>query len=187
MTERKATDILLDLEGKIDKILAYVATIDLNYKLLLNRIGSFPQDPLPTNTTNKAVLLQEENKINKQVQEQEVIFTDVDQDSVDDKSNKKRTSRATTDGKLVPVQQRIIYPDGSNVCVAKVEIKDTDNKIVKQMRTNNVGKWILSLQPGTYNVSIAKMRSTNKPEVDINYNITVPDSDAVVELPAKKV
>ena len=141
--DRKATDILLDLEAKIDKALAYLATIDMNHKLLLNKLNSLstkePQD-LPVQSPPKP----------------EYVFSDVD-DPMEDESippelevdknptGKRRAARGQNlDVKMVPVQQKITYPDGSNVCVAKVEIHDSTGKLVKQMRTNQVGKWMIS-------------------------------------------
>lgn len=195
-TDRKATDILLDLETKVDRMLAYIATIDMNHKLLLNRLNSGQakfQDPHSSQT----------NLVEVKPKDVEYEFKNADEtiaeDPMDDNSaapelevdknpnGKKRNTRSHTTGKMVPVQQKICYPDGSNVCVAKVEVCDLQGNLVKQMRTNQVGKWMMSLTPGDYNVTIVKMQSTNKPKVDLKYQITIPYSDSIVELQVKKL
>jgi hypothetical protein len=75
----------------------------------------------------------------------------------------------------MPVQQRIIYKDGKNVCLANVEIFQTGNKgefnLIKKLRTNSAGKWAVALAPGKYLVSISKAGTSSKPNVEVSYSI----------------
>jgi len=88
----------------------------------------------------------------------------------------------------MPVQQRIIYKDGKNVCLANVEIFQTGNKgefnLIKKLRTNSAGKWAVALAPGKYLVSISKAGTSSKPNVEVSYSIDIPVSNVPLELAA---
>lgn len=103
-------------------------------------------------------------------------------------SGKRRLNRTNNEQSLdkkVPVRQRIVYPDGKNVCLASVEIFDINGKLVAQAKTNSTGQWISSLVPGTYNVKVNKNAAGNKPAISLNNTISVPLSDLPIELETK--
>lgn len=86
----------------------------------------------------------------------------------------------------MPVQQRIIYKDGKNVCLANVEIFQTGNNgefnLIKKVRTNSAGKWAVALAPGKYLVSLSKAGTSSKPNVEVSYSIDIPVSNVPLEL-----
>jgi hypothetical protein len=198
---RKATDILLDIEQKLDKLLAVSSNQDLLLKNLNNRIKSLESNPAvkhadksPEPTSVKQVsmpglkpgvqLNTESPKIPIEGLSEGMPEPDPDEVEQDHKpKGKRRVSRyvAGEKNRAVPVQQRVVYGDGKNVCLAKVEIFQGD-KNIKSLKTNVSGKWTYALDPGTYKVSIYKRNTTNKPTVDMSYEVDIPESSESIQL-----
>jgi len=93
----------------------------------------------------------------------------------------RRDARYTSgpvEEKKVPVQQQVIYAsDDKNVCLASVEIFNSQNKLISSSKTNNTGKWTQMLPPGRYAVSISKKATATKPPVQCSYFVDVPKSN----------
>lgn len=186
---RKASDVLLSMEASLNEALGYLRNQNMVMTLLLKKVetlenaSSAPPTVKPdwnlSAPTAKTQMpgLKPGVRLGKQAEspantapgepelKEEVI-----------KSNIKR----------VPVQQRVLYPDGKNVCLANVEIlqaaKNGEFKIVKTCRTNSAGKWQMGLEPGKYLIHLSKIGTSQKPTVETSYSIDVPVSNVPVEL-----
>ncbi len=156
--ERQVSQVILDLEKKIDDILGYVKSIDTNVKLVLNSV----------NLNNRAL----PSKIGSKIATVEPVeFAQVSGDS-----KAPRT-----------VQGKLIYSDSKVMILAQVEIFDSSGQLVKKTKTNNAGKWIASLLPGTYNVRVAKAGNSVKPSVAGQYAVTVQPGNEPLQLESKKI
>lgn len=173
---RKATDVLLAIEARIDLLSKSISNMDNNIKSILNKLASnnivnqpnIPSIPPP-------VLPQIEVKSDVVSEnEKDFDFPQVDEIPVN------------IGGKKVAVQQRVVYPDGKNVCLALVEIKDSLGSTIKKMRTNAMGKWMSVLEIGNYNIRIVKAGNKNKADVELNFPISISESDRPIELPSPK-
>lgn len=206
MTERKATDVLIDVETKVNELLAYVKNIDLKMAILLDKLNSFtaetpkkqvhvetpdvefpPYQPsAPSPFTSTPDMKRKLQMALEQAQESELadeITAEVKQ------SGKRRNLRfhGESQSRQIPVQQRIVYSDGKNVYMANVEIFDSNNKLVNKTTTDQVGKWKIPLPPGKYTISVSKAGTPLKPKVELRYEETVPEQDSTVELETRKM
>ena len=84
----------------------------------------------------------------------------------------------------VPVQQRVVNKDNKTVFLADVEITDhlTAQSVYKG-RTSGNGKWMASLVPGNYRITIIKRESITKEKVEVVQDIVVDGSKSPLELP----
>jgi hypothetical protein len=98
---------------------------------------------------------------------------------------KRRDARYVSSGnkiKQVPVQQKIMYEDGRSVSMAKIEIFDSETKLVKNTKTNATGKWTNALMPGLYTVKISKKETSTKRAIEAQTEINILNSDEPVQL-----
>jgi len=183
---KKATDILVEINQKVDKLLGMVANHDLLLKTLNNKLNktniptenlNIPQVPLKTNIPGlKPGVVLGPNGLEQKEIVSDDEFVQVNTDHLDAEIQK-------SNGKKVAVQQRVTYADGSNICLANVEITGNNLKAPKKLKTNAMGKWLIALEPGQYVVAITKSANKNKQGIAISMNITIPESDKPVELP----
>jgi len=130
------------------------------------------------------------SKLEKALADANQTQEELDQPQVDSNlDGMKRTLRFYPDAQIrrIPVQQRISYADGKNVPMASVEVFDASDALVKQTKTNQQGKWMAALPAGEYRISVSKMPTNLKPKVEATFQVTVLNSDSVVELETKKV
>jgi hypothetical protein len=185
--EKKASEILLELEQKIDLMLGYLKTSDLNYKLIIARLDKLAS---LINQTPSVSLPQTKILENKLIAKPAVVeFQEVDENNslIINEELQPQVGRRDlrTQGqsiKKIQVQQKITYSDGKVVILANVEIFDSSNNLVKKTRTNSAGKWIANLDPGPYLIKIYKPPTSNKPVVERQYEVQIPISDVPVEL-----
>lgn len=203
MTEKKATDLLLEIIATQTEIIGFVRNIDFTNKLILSKLQSpalntvvaapvqnlivnpvdkidFPQVATPQPKSKLQIALEQE--------EQEQMENDL----LTEESNlegRRRTQRYVSPSiKKIPVQQRITYQDGKSVFMANVEIFDSNATIVKKTRTNQIGNWLAALPVGDYTVKIEKAATSLKPKVELAYTVSVPSTDQnQIEFETKKV
>lgn len=181
MTEdspRKASDILIYLEARVDILAKHIINIDNNIKLILNKLqNNIMNQPIEIKKIEEKVPIIVENKpkIEEKIEE-ELDFPQVGEEIKEESSGRK-----------VAVQQRITYSDGKNICLANVEIKNLAGLSIKKMRTNAMGKWIAVLEPGIYNIHVTKSANKTNADVELNFPVTIPESDRPIELPVPKI
>lgn len=199
MEEKKITEVIQEIKTEVSEILAFIKNMDFKYTLLLDRFNK-----LVTQVTQKEVVIP--NKI-QPVHDSEITFPEYQ--SVQKKTVLEQTPSLKSKIKLaleqarqdqpelsknsnsqyletqirqIPTQQRINYSDGKPVFMATVEIFDSNQNLVKQTKTNQVGKWLASLGTGEYIVKVTKGNSPLKPKVVLNYRISIPNQDSIVDL-----
>ena len=186
MTERTTTDIILDLEQKVENLSAEVKNMSFSIKLLLDR----------TNT-----ILQNQNNITTNLPPQEakkpeeVVFPAVQpkkkqtKEVVVDK-RKSEVSSKKPNYKEVNVSQKVVYPDGTPVILAGVKFFDSNkNDITKSISTKDLvrtapsGKWNVAFPPGDYTVQIQKEANASKPafEQTLEFNVSGIDGSLILE------
>ncbi len=218
---RKASDILLELEATLGRVLGYVHNMDMNIKTISNKLNMLEMISVPFTSDVPAIALVPPQKEEVKVQmpglkpgvqlgpqrtmvatpkgqqisttEEDENFTfvndgqlEVDTQPIGQRRGTRTEEPDFNSERKMPVQQRIVYPDGKNVCLANVEIFQTNNKgefnLIKKVRTNSAGKWAVALASGKYLVSISKAGTNSKPNVELSYSIDIPVSAAPLEL-----
>lgn len=174
--QRKATDILLAVEEKIDQLNRYIQNFDNNMKILINRISlieqnksSKPKIPsvAPADFDNKAIGIVKKPAISI---------------STPDEKPKKKKLEKSKSGKI-NVTQVVFDQNDGRLLWALVEIFTPDGKLIEKTKTNSGGRWMKELLPGEYNIKISKPH----PEINMEYKINiVSNNENMVELEAKK-
>lgn len=85
----------------------------------------------------------------------------------------------------VPVSQRVVDKNGKSVFMAVVSIYDSSTgKLIKDIKTSSVGKWMISLPPGDYKAYIVKKDPVKdaKPS-EGTQNFTIDGKTPTLELP----
>lgn len=192
----KATELLQELDSKVSEILAYVKNIDFKYNLILDKLNK-PISFVEVEKKEKVALIDPLDSVSFVEHKSKSLFEEpkdlkskiaaaLSAASAATDSNKSENIN-TKSNKKISVQQRIVYPDNKNVFMASVEILDLNGNIIEKLKTNNVGKWIVTLTSGEYQVKINKTSTNNKPEINMIYNITVPDQNTILDLGNKIV
>lgn len=190
---KKASDVILEIDSKIDQLLSFFKNHDNNQKLIISRLDKIYKS---LNQEKNSFLTDHEYGISKSVKDIEAAITAegeltnkisendfVDVPSVSEVSSLKR----------ILVHQTVKYPKVNNkqlpVILAKVKIyQEPGLKVNPKMdaivtcTTNANGIWEAELNPGTYYVHIVKPGTTTKPQIDFYNEIVVPSDQKVLEL-----
>ncbi len=179
---KKASDVILEIDSKIDNLLNFFKNHDNNQKLIISRLDKIYKklEEMPEDRSFSRIAQDLEQSIQQDSgKPNEFEFTEVP--SVSDVSSIKK----------VLVHQTIKYPKVNNkqlpVILAKVNIYQEpglkSNPGMKPMEscvTNANGIWEAELSPGKYFVHIVKPNTNTKPLVDI-YNEIIVSSDLKVQ------
>jgi hypothetical protein len=207
---KKGSELLVEIDHKLDILLGIVRNQDLLLKTLNNKIGKInviqnstisntngtntdsnieyikpieynkPLLHIDTGTNNNSSLISDTGNIQHSQQKKELVSDD---EFVQVNTDHFDAEIAKSGGKKVAVQQRVTYDDGKNICLASVEITGDNLKSSKKLKTNAMGKWVAVLEPGNYVVSVTKPGNKNKQNIALSRAFTVPESDKPVELP----
>jgi len=163
--ERKASDILVDLEKKVDVLIKLMSTYDLTAKLILKRLNdmqvSGPSVSVDTSKISSPPNQQIQVATNQQ--QEKINSPQISIDVSKEPAARKRTSDTS---KKIPVSQRITDNNGKDLFMADVIIYDENNTVVEKIKTNAVGKWQAHLSAGKYNVHISKIDNTTKKKIE---------------------
>ena len=151
--ERKATDVLLDLESKIDAMQQTVNSLAFDIKLILAAVKIKNSRPMFE-------------------QEKPTVSAPI-----------VSTVTAPSFGPNVVMTNAMVYSDNKPVRLAKVEIFDLNNMLVTSTMTNHTGKWTATLKPGTYNIKMTKGSTADKQAVTHKYQLDVTEESQKKEIP----
>lgn len=166
--DRKATDILISIEQKLELLLRSNANTNQSIKRLLNEI-SMPADDQ-----------------NNSFQDEETIISQPPQIEIETvPKGTRRAARAETykdapsnfETKNIPVLQRIVDGLNRDIFMAEVNILSQTNELVFKTKTNAMGKWQALLKPGIYTIKISKMDATKK-KIECAQTIEISDIES---------
>lgn len=173
--ERKASEVILTIEQKVDCLLRYFQAIDFNLKVLINRVNEI--DEKITNAPPRAIELPAAI---------EFPPANIAMPPVPIAIEAPINKTISVDSEL-PVVQKLIYHTGAPIRLCNVEILDHKGVKLKKIRTNHVGKWTSNLFPGVYSVKIYRSAVDKYSQIDDTYNITIPPNQSgSFELPDHK-
>lgn len=209
---RKATDVLLALEAKVDTLSKLMYSLDLNIKMLMNKMNAisgsqqamlmpqvqpmFAADPdREVVQTSQQEVIPLANKMqdftgHRRTARAESYADDTAAMAVDPRAPMRPEVQATKQlidtanaGKKIPVVQRVSDSSGKDLFMAKVSIFDMNDKSVFETKTSAAGKWQSLLAPGKYKVKIVKTDTATKKQIEAMQEITVKDGNSVLTLP----
>jgi hypothetical protein len=205
---RKATDVLLALEAKVETLSKQMYSLDFNMKVLINKINSISAS---SQMTQQSMLPVDPDKEIVQIHQEEIIPL---ANKMEDFTGHRRTARAeayadntaataadprapmrpevqatkqlidtANAGKKVPVVQRVSDSSAKDLFMAAVSITDMEGNSVYNTKTSASGKWSALLQPGKYKVKIIKTDTATKKKTEALQEINVRDTGSVMTLP----
>ena len=207
---RKASEILLSIENKVQSLTQTMNSYNLNMRLILDRVNKIYNyiHQLEIQSASDVSNAQEKEIIDVK---SENLITVAEGPSGPRRVGRSETytaaspvaptvqpaviantpkpqeatpaSKSTNPDKKVPVSQRLTNDKGKDLFMAEVEIQDANKKTIQTTKTNATGKWQAHLKPGTYHVRTAKTDTATKEKIEAWQEITVPFSDSVVILP----
>lgn len=153
MADKKVSDIIIEMEGKMNELYAFVRSIDSNIKLILNNLN-----------TAKPVNVAQAKTVTVEAAESVVI--------VNDENIPKRV-----------VQQQVLLKNGEKpIILANVEIFNSLGGLQKKTRTNQAGRWIAPLVSGSYSIYIYKRKNAQFPDIDFKNTFVVEAGEGPIEL-----
>jgi len=195
---RSSTDILLELEQKLDTLGKRFQVIEHLQKIILGKLNA-KVDVAPTlqKTEVKNVNPSVVNKDNFEQRPKTSSFADlaaqhgvkVEDDvttdlieAVDTREVSVRGSRGPVikhSGQKKNVIQYVRFPDGKPILLASIEILDLNDEILNRTRTNTKGSWKAPLLPGIYKIHLLKnyLGDDSKKPIDLTYEIEVSDDE----------
>lgn len=196
---RKATDVLLSLENKVETLTKLVANQDMLLKIIANRTNSIFSyiEELKKEYQEQVVAQAKATQSEDQEEEPKIVSSPAPEQVITEADlskqvGEKRGMRAPSpeqekmaaqDGRKVPVMQRVSDSTGKDLFMSQVVISDESGKEVYKTKTNAVGKWQASLKPGQYTVHISKTNTVNKKVLEGTQKITVNNSSSTITLP----
>lgn len=196
---RKASEVLLSIEEKVNSIHQSLTLFNTTNKLILERLNKVYNyiDKL-----EKEIEL--EKMANAQPQVEQTVHMDIPLQIEQNPVGTRRTSRIEnqtpeqpvrvevkaeqkteikhTSERKVPVVQRITNHEGKDLFNAEVSIMTENKELVAKIRTGATGKWQALIPPGNYIVHVVKTNN-DRTKIEALQNITVPDSNTPVVLP----
>lgn len=106
-------------------------------------------------------------------------------ESVNDNSNNVEFKHPKlTLAESVQVTQRVLGKSNNSLFLAEVEVRSAENdELVHRTRTNGIGKWVGTLSPGKYRVTIKKMGGAGKEVLKVSQDIQIDGIKSLVDLP----
>lgn len=201
---RKASEILLALEEKIDILTKVIGVYDINIKLILDRVNKIysyieaGQEDTSSNVSTAPEIKEKEivpissehviTEVEKQVGQRRIVREDAHQ-SAPIQPVEKVASLAPTSNtdRKVPIIQRVTLVDeaggAKDLFMAEVSIFNDKKEPILKTKTNAAGKWQAHLKPGSYSVNIIKTDTATKKKIEASQEIVVNDSNTIITLP----
>jgi len=188
---RKATDILLNIESHTNEILAYIRNLDLKYNILLDKVNKITNMPTASVVEEfpefKQTSIKEEKPLRSGLVQLPKGNPSPFQPAPDlkaklqaamkeaaEQNNKQVSTQIPTSTRVIPTYQKVAYEDGKAVYMAGVEIYGSDGVLIKKSTTDQVGKWKEALLPGEYLIKVNKSGNNKRPQVNMEYKINIP-------------
>jgi len=214
---RKASDILLSLEEKVNTLTKIVSVYDMNTKLILDRVnkmysyieklqkemdeerlpkgGEFVAEPEIVQTSTEHLITMTENPVGvRRTARAESYAPDATQTMPATPvavPTPIKTAKPDNDRKI-PVLQRVTWIDSNGTskdCVmAEITILNDQKELVVKTKTNAAGKWQAYLKPGIYSVGMVKTDTATKKKIEaMQESVHVADSNSTVILPTAMI
>jgi hypothetical protein len=209
--KRAATDILLSIEAKLITLDKRIQNSEYLLKNLLGKANKAQSVPPPVSSTVIPKMaapypIDVINKDNFESRPKTNRFSEIAASQgldLDDLPNTYVAKPADNGGDMVEASKRgtsrgqrglkpgskstvtqVLNRGNEVVFLANIEVLDGNNELVSQTRTDNKGRWMMSLAPGDYQVHLTKRfpPDSGKKSIDTSYQISIPPSDIPLEL-----
>jgi hypothetical protein len=195
--ERKATEVLIDIENEVKKLSQTMSSLMLAQTLSLdklNRVYNYISNLEKEIEEEKKLQLGQAQQANHNQSIQSPTTPPMEMET--NPKGTRRTSRqpdapsseapmavSQPGEKKIPVVQRVTDHTGKDLFMADVKIMNENKEIVSKVKTNSVGKWQALIAPGRYDVHILKTDTATKTKIEAMQTITVPNNTGAFTLP----
>lgn len=190
---RNMTDLVLDLEQKVQHLSRLITNQEANIRLILDRVNTIfaqlnspalgevvEQPPAPKPYEEKA-------KVSKFEKMKEAYGITDDEVEIQKSAPRRREPNLSESPKnKIAVSQLITDRSAKPLIMGMVEIY-RDSSMIRSVRTNQVGVWKASLEPGNYEVKFSKRNPETGVVINKKFAITIEQSNVPVELSAEAV
>ena len=197
---RKSTDIILSLEEKVDKLTKIVSVYDMNVKIILDRVNKIYSyiQVLENEMANEKQAVQQSDIVKTQKEQiipiSDVPIGNVRTSRIDPPTNapvipatlipeQTHSVAQPSNGKKVPVIQRVTDDKGKDLFYAEVNILNDRNELVTKAKTNATGKWQAYLEAGRYKINIIKTDAATHRKLESMQDINIDDTGKPITLP----
>lgn len=210
---RKASDILLALETKVETLMKLVYNQDMLLKLIADRTNKMysyidelqkeykeaqiqnSQDDDEDQDDQKIINISNEHQITEAKERvgQSRIVPRAGPNApmppqspilaIPNQQPAPKPQQTPGNDKKVPVMQRVSDHTGKDIYMATVVITDESGHEIHKTKTNAVGKWQAQLKPAPYNIKITKTDTATKKVLETIQKITVNNSNTMITLP----
>jgi len=200
--DRKATEVLLSIERRVERLEGFMRNMDNLLKVILGRLNAAPSSvpasaPISDGANEAMRKFNERPKTNffAQAKAQAGVIDDATKVGIEPTigdedeliadplpQGQRRGMRAeTTVGDKVRVTQHVML-NGQPILMGVVEVfhkhrRTTEGEplLAGSARTSPRGRWVVGLEPGEYDVRIHRRPTdSNKNAVDVTYELSVP-------------
>jgi len=177
--EKKASDLLLDIDDKLDSILDYFKDLKFKYELLLQGQKRLEKKIDSLTIKNDIVGVDDKSSLIVQPIITQPIITQPIAKPFPSSENLISSPKRT-------VRQKVFYPQNPGtsdgmipVIMANVKIHNVDNQVINsKIKTDPKGVWTCPLEPGEYFYHVTKAPQGKKPLIDYYQGFTVPPGSA---------
>ena len=187
MSERKASEILIDLETRIKNMEKQLKLQEFQLRLIVSNFNKLfkvtGDSQLPDYLQIKSKSTDDKIKtieLTQSIIERKNKLQQIQQAIAPDADFSFKTEVRDANVKLVPVTQLLNYTNGAPVVSANINVMDENGKSLRKLTTNTVGRWQIFLPPGDYMVNV----KGNNDGIEFTQSFKVVDSNAPIALTA---
>jgi hypothetical protein len=171
MSEKKASEILLELDNRLKNLERQLKLQEFQLRIIIDNFNSFNKilqdNNLPVVETPKAQPIITEVKANQTSTDKDYNFkSEVKTNPAAPKEKPAKPKPEKPEPKArkltVPVTQVLNYKNGDPVIAGNIVIKDSKGRLIKVTNTNTVGRWQAFLEEGNYTVFAKGTSSTDE-------------------------
>lgn len=164
-SNRKMSDILLSLEGKLTSLIEVISASDHNQKLMLDRLNTLVKGagvvssstPLPSIPAAPPPTLMELSPKPTAPSRRQQSIQPMEKEPKREISKPVSFKSSGLGQGKIPVGQRISDNNGKDLFMAEVSITDlATQEVVSTSKTNATGKWQAYLPAGRYSIYVSK-------------------------------
>lgn len=203
--EKTITEVIQAMDNKINQILQAVNLNVYQYNLILEKLNKFSilskdlidKKSVATNPPQKEEVIVKQPPKPSQAETSKSPFyqpSDLKQkitaalaEAQKDRLELKEKKIEIDFKRNVQTHQKICYADGKPMFQANVDILDETETVIKQLKTNQSGKWTSPLVPGEYKIRITKGANTNRAKIENTYHISIPPDQLTLDLGTKLI
>lgn len=210
MSEKKlVSEIIVDLEKKMDQMLKMISALDLNIKIISNKLNLIKTNSTsispekysisPTETIENN-LIKSADKMGKIPVSQTPLHTSKSNTDVVRRTNradaipitppnsvetinfKDYDDAVVSPNAFIPITSKVVDSKGKGIFLAEIEILEISTKKITKIRAKGDGRWETAVPIGNYELTVSKRIPGNKEKIVSKQSFVVDGSSIPLKL-----